>query len=39
MVKWEDYFDLPIVEVREALGITEAPPDGHWEWTYEAATG
>jgi len=39
MVKWEDYFDLPIHEVRETLGITDAPPDGHWEWTYEATTG
>jgi ubiquinone biosynthesis protein Coq4 len=39
MVEFESFFDKSIEETREALGIEGAPPNGVWEWTYDAARG
>jgi ubiquinone biosynthesis protein Coq4 len=34
---WRDYLDRTIDEIREELGIVDAPPPGTWEWTNEAS--
>ena len=39
MLKWEDYFDWTIADIREEFGFQDGPPDGHWDWTYAAAKG
>jgi len=39
MIKWEDYFDLEIPQIREILGIEDAPPDNAWDWTFDALRG
>jgi ubiquinone biosynthesis protein Coq4 len=39
MIRWEDYYDWQIADIREEFQFTDGPPDGHWTWTFEAATG
>jgi ubiquinone biosynthesis protein Coq4 len=34
--RWEDYFDWPVEEIRAHFGIEGAPPEGAWDWTYDA---
>lgn len=34
-VKWEDYLDNTIAEIREDLHIVGAPEEGAWAWAYE----
>lgn len=34
-VKWEDYWDNSIAEIREDLNIQGAPAAGAWAWAYE----
>lgn len=34
-VRWEDYFDCSIAEIREELNIVDAPGEGAWTWAYE----
>ena len=34
--RWEDYFNWPIEEIRAHFGIEGAPPEGAWDWTYDA---
>jgi ubiquinone biosynthesis protein Coq4 len=34
-VKWEDYWDNTILEIREDLNIQGAPAEGAWAWAYE----
>jgi len=36
MARWEDYFDWPLEEIRAHFGIEGAPPEGAWDWTYDA---
>jgi len=38
-VRWEDYFDCSIAEIREDLNIIDAPADGEWAWAYEEMRG
>ncbi len=38
-VRWEDYFDCSIVEIREELNIRDAPAEGEWAWAYEEMRG
>ncbi|WP_116366479.1 Coq4 family protein [Parahaliea mediterranea] len=33
--RWEDYWDLSIPEIRQQLGITEAPAEGAWDWAWQ----
>lgn len=39
MIKWEDWIDTSVEEVREELGFRDGPAKGHWDWTYGAARG
>lgn len=39
MTDWRSHFGNTIAEMREDLGITDAPPDGHWDWTNAAWEG
>jgi ubiquinone biosynthesis protein COQ4 len=39
MHKWEDYFEWTIPSIREEFGFQDGPPDGYWDWTFEAAKG
>jgi len=39
MIKWEDYFDWQMEDIREEFSFQDGPPEGYWEWTYEAAIG
>ena len=34
-VKWEDYWDWKIEDIREELGIHGAPEPGRWDWILE----
>jgi ubiquinone biosynthesis protein COQ4 len=34
-VKWEDYWDNSIAEIREDLHIRNSPEEGAWAWAYE----
>jgi ubiquinone biosynthesis protein Coq4 len=34
-VKWEDYFDWPMQEIRRELNIRQAPGDGEWKWVFD----
>ncbi|WP_460941459.1 hypothetical protein [Parahaliea aestuarii] len=33
--RWEDYWDASITEIRQQLGLTEAPKAGEWDWAWE----
>lgn len=39
MMKWEDYFDWKIEDIREEFNFHDGPPEGYWDWTFEAAKG
>lgn len=39
MVRWEDYLDWSIEDIRREFGFEDGPPKGHWDWTNEAARG
>jgi len=38
-IKWEDYWDTPLEEVRRELNIYGFPPKGSWDWTDAAHRG
>ncbi len=38
-VKYEDYLECQLPEIREELGITDPPAPGEWAWTSEAWSG
>ena len=39
MIRWEDWVDVSIPEVRQEFGFEDGPEPGHWEWTFQAARG
>lgn len=39
MIRWEDYLDWQIKDIREEFRFEDGPADGAWEWTYEAFRG
>lgn len=39
MIRWEDYLDWKIADIREEFNFQDGPPDGYWDWTFEAARG
>lgn len=39
MVRWEDYLDWTIADIREEFHFEDGPDEGHWTWTFEASTG
>ena len=39
MIRWEDYLDWQIKDIREEFRFEDGPEDGAWEWTYEAFRG
>lgn len=39
MVRWEDYLDWPIADIRKEFRFEDGPEDGVWEWTYDAFRG
>ncbi|WP_380875485.1 hypothetical protein ACFB49_04810 [Sphingomonas sp. DBB INV C78] len=39
MIRWEDYLDWQITDIREEFSFQDGPPLGDWEWTYEAFRG
>lgn len=39
MLRWEDWIDVQVADVREQLGFQDGPAPGHWTWTYEASHG
>ena len=39
MVKWEDYLDWPIADIRKEFRFEDGPEEGHWTWTFEASKG
>lgn len=34
-LKWEDYFDWQIADIREEFHMNQAPAKGHWDWTFD----
>lgn len=38
-VKYEDYFDWTIADIREELKMSGAPQPGEWEWTFKEWVG
>jgi ubiquinone biosynthesis protein Coq4 len=38
-VRWEDYFNVSIEEIRQELNMTGAPEKGRWDWTLEHMRG
>jgi ubiquinone biosynthesis protein COQ4 len=36
MVRWEDYMDWPLEEIRSHFGLEGAPAEGAWDWVYDA---
>lgn len=39
MIRWEDWLDTPVTEIRAHFGFEDGPPPGHWDWVREAARG
>jgi len=39
MIRWEDYLDWQIAEIREEFHFEDGPEAGAWEWTFEAFRG
>ena len=39
MIRWEDYLDWQIADIREEFNFQDGPPEGYWDWTFEAARG
>lgn len=39
MIRWEDYLDWQVKDIREEFHFEDGPEDGAWEWTYEAFRG
>ncbi len=39
MLRWEDWIDVSIEDVRKEFGFEDGPAPGHWNWTWEAAYG
>jgi len=39
MIRWEDWIDVSIADVRKEFGFEDGPEPGHWTWTFEAAYG
>jgi ubiquinone biosynthesis protein Coq4 len=39
MIRWEDHLHKPIAQIRAEFGFQDGPPEGSWDWTYEAARG
>lgn len=39
MIRWEDWIDVSIAEIRQHFGFEDGPPPGHWDWVHEAARG
>jgi len=38
-IKWEDYWDVQLHDVREELGLQDAPPPGKGQWMEDASRG
>jgi len=38
-IKWEDYWDTQLDEVRRELNIVGFPPKGEWDWTADGFRG
>jgi ubiquinone biosynthesis protein COQ4 len=36
LMRWENYFDRTIAEIREEINVAGSPDDGAWAWTEEA---
>jgi len=39
LVRWEDYVEWPLAEVRADLNIVGSPEKGAWDWSYEEMRG
>ena len=39
MIRWEDWIDASITEIRTHFGFEDGPPPGHWDWVHVAAQG
>jgi len=39
LADWRAYLDVTIADIREDLGIRNAPPPGTWDWTNQARRG
>ena len=39
MVKWEDYLDWTLADIRKEFQFEDGPEDGYWTWTFEASKG
>jgi ubiquinone biosynthesis protein Coq4 len=39
MVRWEDYLDWTIADIRKEFRFEDGPEDGYWTWTFEASKG
>ena len=39
MVRWEDWIDRQVSEIREAFNFEDGCAEGYWDWTHEAARG
>jgi ubiquinone biosynthesis protein COQ4 len=37
MIRWEDYLDWPMVEIRRHFQFEDGPEPGAWAWTHDAA--
>lgn len=39
MIKWEEYLDWQIADIREEFNFQDGPELGAWEWTHDAFRG
>ncbi|AGH48503.1 MULTISPECIES: Coq4 family protein [Sphingomonadales] len=39
MIRWEDYLDWQVSDIREEFNFQDGPELGAWEWTYDAFRG
>ena len=39
LIRWEDWIDRQVTEIREEFSFMDGCADGYWNWTHEAARG
>lgn len=39
MIRWEDYFNNKIEDIRAEFGFEDGPRDGYWDWVSQAFKG
>ncbi len=39
MIRWEDYLDHPIADIRAEFGFEDGPEPGYWDWVFQSFKG